>query len=508
MIKIVFINPSLDKYCNQIIWSTDLTKVLFGKDMTVMSKLVPMVLAALTPPEYSFSYIDEEIESVDFDKIDADLIALTAMTAQADRVYEIADTFRSRGVPVVLGGIHASVCPDDAMLHADAIMIGEGENTWVHILEDFRNKALKKVYHAKDYPPLEKLTSPRVDIIRHDRYLTYPLQATKGCPYDCEFCSIKHSSGHKYRMKPVQQVIDEIKSYEKYNKGPMKRGYFFVDDNLYVNREYTKELFTALKELNIFWQGQGTLNTAKDEEVLALMAESGCRSFKLGFESISDESLKEANKSKSNHVEEYEDAINRLIKYGIVPSGFFIFGFDSDDVSIFERTKEYVLDHQIFFPHFSILTPYPGTRLYDRINGEGRIFDRKWLSFTSLDCIFTPRQMTAEELRGGAHWTFLQTADLEVYKQQFLKFWAKGPWKTNPKLKFMEKFTLRHFGRKLMLYKEYREYGKFLYWATKQKNATDFNAIITAISQYAMANQYTNGFNPAEVRRQGVSATL
>ena len=320
----------------------------------------------------------------------------------------------------------------------------------------------------------------------------YPVMTTKGCPYDCDFCSIKFSSGHKIRMKPIEQVVNEIRDLEAYNKGVFRKSYQFVDDNLYINRSYSMKLFTAIRDLNITWHGQGTLNTALDDEVLTLMAESGCRSYSIGFESISEASLKEANKTKSNKVEEYKQAVDNLTRHGIIPAGFFIFGFDSDDRTVFERTLDFVVNTHILNPLFSILTPYPGTRVYERV--EHRIFDRKWANYGAVKCVFTPEKMTAEELNAGSYWVSSEIADMKNIRRQLEYFWGQGPWKNNPRLKFRERSIIRTIARRI----QNPEYKEFLRWAAKQKNAVDMFMIISAMVFNDMARKsLSKGWNPA-----------
>ena len=496
MSHILFINPSVDKFTDTKIWASGLMDYING-EKTAMPKLVAMLLAAITPEKHTFTHIDEEVEDIDFDLPNIDLVALTAMTIQADRAYAIAAEFKKRGVKVALGGIHASVLPDEAAMHVDTVFIGEGENTWLPMLEDLERGQLKSLYNAKDYPPVTELISPRVDVIKHERYSMFPIMATKGCPYSCDFCSIQYSSGNKIRMKPVEQVVEEIQAFEKYNTGPIKKRYQFVDDNLYINPKYTKKLFIALRQLGITWQGQGTLNTLKDDVTLRLMAESGCRSFSIGFESISEESLKEVNKTGTNHVEDYDEGIKKLIQHGIAPSGFFIFGFDSDDVTVFEKTVNYIKNSHIICPFFNILTPYPGTRVYDRV--KERITDHKWSHYTSIHSVYTPAKMTSEQLESGMHWASYEVASLDTLKKQFEYFWSQGPWEKNPRLTLSERMILLLVALKLGRHKAYKGYKKFLFWVATRKKAVDLYTIFAGI----VFNQKTREFfkdakNPAQ----------
>ena len=495
MSKIIFINPSVDKYADIKLWNSDVISFIAGQPIAVMPKMSAMILAALTPPKHNFVYLDEEIEDIDFDGAGADLVGLTAMTAQAERAYEIADEFRKRGVTVVIGGIHASVLPDEAALHADAVCIGEGESIWPAMLEDFEAGVLKQRYEAKDYPPVSELASPRADIIKHGQYSMYPVMTTKGCPYDCDFCSIRFTNGNRIRVKPVEQVMKEIDALERYNTGPIRKSYQFVDDNLYANRNHMKELLTALKNKRILWHGQGTLNTANDEEILTLMAESGCRNFSIGFESLSEASLQEVNKTRPNKIAEYESAVANLIRHGIVPAGFFIFGFDNDDKTVFKETLDFVQNNYVLNPFFSILTPYPGTRVYERM--ESRIFDRDWRHYWAVKSVFTPNKMTAEELDAGHHWVCDVVTQMDTMKRQLEYFWSQGPWPTNPRLTLKERAGLLAVVTKFRAQKKYTQYIDFIMWAASNKNAVDVFSVLAAVAFNDMAGKYfVNTYDP------------
>jgi len=498
MKNIVFINPSVDKYSEIKLWSSELMDYLSGKTRTVMPKLAPMIFAALTPPEYTFTYIDEEIEDIDFN-LKADLVAITAMTIQADRAYEIADEFRKRGAKIIMGGIHVSVLPEEALQHVDSVCLGEGENIWPAMLEDFAAGKLKSRYDAKKYPPVEELVSPRIDIIKHASYSMFPIMASRGCPYNCDFCSIKFSSGNKIRMKPVEQVMAEIQDFEQYNTEPFKKGYQFVDDNLYINVKYTKKLLTALKDQDIFWQGQGTLNAIQDDEMLKLLSECGCRSYAMGFESISEATLKEANKT-SNKIEEYEVAARKLIDYGITPAGFFIFGFDSDEVTVFRDTVAFIKEKHILNPYFSVLTPYPGTKVYEKV--KDRIFDPKWSHYGAIYSVYKPERMSCEDVTAGTYWASYEIAHMDNIKTQLTYFWEQGPWPTNPTLSFKDRILLMVLALKLLGSKKFRRYASFMAWAATRRKAVDPYAIIAATIFNEMTGKYFKdiGYDPATKR--------
>jgi len=489
--KILFINPK----------TIDLTVGIFSSNMVRMSKkkrlsmpnLAPMIFAALTPPSYEFTFIDDDYKDVDLN-MNADLVAISAMTMQVNRAYEIADHFRKKGVTVVIGGIHASVLPDETSQHCDATMIGQGENTWLEMLKDFEQGTLKKFYDTKDYPNIDYLISPKVDIINFDHYLMFPIQATRGCPHDCDFCSIKHTAGHVYRMKPVSQVIAEIKEYEKYNKrsvGGYKKHYFFVDENIYVNRKYVKELLSAMIELKISWMAQGTVDAAYDEEMLELMARSGCRQYAIGLESISDETLAEANKPKINKTQSYGVAIKNLLRHGIIPAGYLIYGFDNDDHNVFKRTVDFAINNHLIQPYFSTLTPYPGTRLYNRMKAENRIFDKNWDHYNSLTPVHHPRQFSPVLLEEGIVWSSKQIANFDVVKKQFDYFWSHGPWPQLKTLTFKERLLLVLMAIKLR--KHNKKYCDFLLWAARNKKTCDFGSIFAALFLHEAVMQSDKG---------------
>lgn len=446
---------------------------MFGK-MSFTPRLAPMILAALTPKEHVFTYLDEDIEEIDYEEIDADLVAITAMTIQAERAYRIADKFRSIGIPVIMGGIHASSCPQEVTQHVDAVCIGEAENYWIELLEDVKNGSLKKFYSGKEYCEVTEIPIPKIDIVNHELYSAFPLQATRGCPNSCEFCCIKLSSGNKYRKKPIEQVVAEIKEFEKYNNGPFKKRYYFNDDNLYVDRAYTLDLFNKIAPLNIQWMGMGSIDIVQDEEVLTAIARSGCRIFYIGFESISEESLKEAK--KNNSVEKYSEVAERLIKHGIIPGGFFVFGFDNDDEGIFHRTTDFTIQNHIIFPFFNILTPYPGTPLYERL--KDKLIDYNWNHYSSLKCVYQPGKLTPAQLEAGIYEASYKVAKLEIIKNHMKHFWSHGPWENNPRLKLSERLLLLIVAIKMRRRAEAR---RFLVWSAFQRDAVDVNQVITSV---------------------------
>ena len=351
------------------------------------------VLASLTPPGVEIRLIDENIEPVDFAE-PADLVAISCMTASAPRGYEIADRFRDRNVPVVMGGMHPSALPEEAGEHADAVVVGEAENQWPQVFADFAAGRPQPLYRSDTRPDLRNLPIPRRDLLHTDRYLTVNLvQTARGCPYACTFCSVSPTFGRVYRFRPVPEVIEEVKSLSG-------RWMAFQDDNIVANPSRARELFEALVPLQVSWVGQGDLTMAKDPELLTLMARSGCTGMFVGLESLSPDSLAAANKRPNLNVD-FEEAINTIHRHGIDVVGSFVFGLDPDGTDVFRRTVEFAQRVKLVAAQFAVLTPFPGTPLYDQLVREDRITNPDWSVYTMGHVVYQPRNMTAAELEEG-----------------------------------------------------------------------------------------------------------
>ena len=353
-------------------------------------------LAALTPPEIEVKITDENVEPIDFEE-EVDLVGITGMVMHARRAYEIARRFRVRGIPVVMGGPHASSLPQEAKEHVDAVVIGEAEEVWKGLLDDLRNGALKPFYKADDFSSMKGLPHPRLDLLRREAYYTtHCVQATRGCPHQCDFCHVTHFFGKTYRCRPIGEVMEEVKRLE---------GDFlvFIDDNIAGNRRYAKELFSQLRPLKKKWASQASITLAKDPELLRLAAESGCVSLFLGIESLSPENLKDVHKS-FNQVSEFEEGIKVLHDHDIMILAGFIFGLDHDDEGIFERTLRFCEKNRIELPNFFILTPLPGTVLFEKMESEGRLLHKDWSQYNGGTVVFKPKLMTEETLQQGFHW--------------------------------------------------------------------------------------------------------
>lgn len=370
------------------------------KEKSIFPPLNLITLAALTPPRHEVTILDESLTDIDYNA-KYDLVGISAMTALAPRTYEIADAFRAKGATVVLGGMHPSAMPEEASAHADAVVVGEAEGLWPQLLKDLEEGTLKPVYRQEERPSLEHMVHPRRDLLNRDRYLVPDtVQTTRGCPFACSFCTVSRFFGKSFRFRPVEDVIREVAELE----GEVIA---FIDDNIVGNPGYARRLFTELAHLprKIKWFSQGSLNIARDDELLRLAAASGCIGLFIGFESLSPGNLKAVGKAV-NRVEEYREAIKKIHDHGIAIEGAFVFGLDEDDESVFERTVRFAQENRLEAAQFGILTPFPGTPLRETLEREGRITSNDWSEYTISRVVFEPKNMSARTLQEGFNWAW------------------------------------------------------------------------------------------------------
>lgn len=368
---------------------------LFGKGL--LAPLGLMYLAAHTPPDIEVRIIDESVEPIDFTDV-PDLVGITSMTATAPRAYDIADLYRSKGARVVMGGIHASMVPEEALEHADAVVIGEAEQLWGRVVEDASRGVLLESYRQEEFDSFQEPLLPRRDLIRNKLYWSAnSVQTSRGCPHNCNFCSVTEFNGRKIRMREVDSVLEEVETLQRGNF-IRKKVVPFIDDNIAANPRRAKELFKALIPEKIVWGSQASITIAKDEELVALAAESGCTFLFIGLETLSPAALSEMGKSQ-NKVEEYADALRLLKKYKIPVMGAFVFGFDSDDASTFAQTLEFAIENKIQIGQFANLTPYPGTRIHRELSEENRVRREFWKDAEWTErVVYQPAKMSADEL--------------------------------------------------------------------------------------------------------------
>jgi len=357
------------------------------------------VLAGLTPRDWDVRIIDEAVETVDLD-LDATLVGITVMTPLAPRAYELADHFRGRKIPVVLGGIHPTVLPDEALEHADAVVVGEAEDVWGEVLRDAVRRRLRGIYRSPRRPDLVGLPLPRRDLFKEGAYLTTAtVQTSRGCPFSCDFCSVTRFFGRTYRWRPVDEVVREV-------LGLAQKVVLFVDDNIFGAPARARELFERLTPLGVTWVGQSSINIARNVELLKLAARSGCRGLFVGLESLVPDNLRQIGKSLLNRVQDYRESISRIQDQGIGVEGAFIFGFDHDDPGVFARTVEFARRVRLAAAQFGILTPFPGTPLRERLEREKRIVDSDWGRYTISNVVFRPVRMSVEALQSGFEWAY------------------------------------------------------------------------------------------------------
>jgi len=352
------------------------------------------VLAGLTPPDVELVMSDERLAPVPLDE-SVDLVAITIETYTARRAYQIADHYRRRGIPVVVGGYHPSFLPDEARTHADAVVIGDAEGVWRDVVRDAGMGLLKATYRSDTQPALEGVKYDR-SIFRGLRYPAIAaVQIGRGCRYACDFCSIHAFYGSRVRHRPVAEVAAEIESIGR-------RNVLIVDDNIFNDREKAMELFRALVPLRIRWGCQVSIDITDDAALLDLMARSGCMAALVGFESLDADNLRQMNKAWTLRHQNALTAIRSLHDRGIMVYGSFIFGYDHDTPDTIKRTVEFAVDARVFLANISPLTPTPGSQLYQRLQREGRLlYDRWWLDsgYSYGDITYRPSHFTPEELR-------------------------------------------------------------------------------------------------------------
>lgn len=349
-------------------------------------------LASLVPPEVpaTVQIVDEGVDEIQPDRIEADLVGISAITGTAPRAYAIAAQLRNRRIPVVLGGVHPTLMPEEAMQHADCVVAGYAEESWPQAVRDFAAGRLARRYDQRPGLSLANLPFPRRDLVDGGMVnVAHTLEATRGCIYQCEFCVVPAAWGRPLQ-KPIADVVADIRQMGA-------RRVIFLDLNLIADADYARELFTALIPLRISWGGLVTTTIAWDDELLDLAARSGCQGLLIGFESLNQASLVEARKA-FNMRRDYREVIRKIRERRIALMACFVFGFDHDTLDTFDETLDFVMTSHIDLPRYAIAVPFPGTALYTRLRAEGRITTNDWSLYDGQHVVFEPKQMTAPEL--------------------------------------------------------------------------------------------------------------
>ncbi|KYK31986.1 MAG: hypothetical protein AYK22_00050 [Thermoplasmatales archaeon SG8-52-3] len=365
------------------IFSMFLSRMSFRRKPIVYS-----ILSALTPNHHTIDIAEGEINDINFNKV-YDLVGITSVTSNAILSYEIADKFRKHKIPVVIGGLHPSVYPEEAKKHADSVVIGDAEEIWPKLLKDLENNKLKPFYYQNRVVN-PKLIPPSKNVYKKGTGIG--IQATRGCPQKCEFCSIPNTKfGNIYTKRPIENVIEDINKCER-------KIFIFQDNSLTVDTNYTKKLFSKLIGINKKFLAYGNIDIlGKDEELLKLANEAGCVGWLIGFESVSQASIDSIGK-KTNIVKNYLSAVKKIHDFGMIIEASFVFGFDHDKKDIFNKTDEFIRLSEIGIPFGLILTPYPGTILYNRLEREKRILTKDWDKYDGLNAVFKPKHMSSETL--------------------------------------------------------------------------------------------------------------
>ena len=365
-----------------------------GHEVNFVPPITGIYLAALTPAHYRVRVIHQQIEPIDYHS-DADLIALSFFSGFAEEAYRLAAIFKKHGKKVVAGGPHVTFLPEEVLAHVDSVVIGEAESVWPQLLADAEAGKLQRRYHAQPLS-LTKSPTPRYDLLPRHFFIKRVVQATRGCPFHCSFCSVpKLNPG--FRTRPVARVIADIK-YNDFNHWWQRKLVWFWDDNLTIDRGYIKELLQALVPLRKWWLTQASIDIANDQELLALMRDSGCIGVFLGIETFGKASLQHANKQQ-NQMDRYQQAIARIRSYGICVMAGFISGFDGDTPASIEQMADNLYKIGVDVPFLSILTPFQGTPLYDELERQGRIIDKHdWRFYNGYNVAFVPKNMTPRQL--------------------------------------------------------------------------------------------------------------
>ena len=388
-------------------------------DKLWLTSLTLPYLAALVPDDVEVEITNELLEEIDFDG-DYDLVGITAKGQNILRAIEISHEFKKRGKTVVMGGVTVTNNPEFVIDHCDSLVIGEAEPVLDELLNDFKNGRLKKVYKADEFCDLNKIPTPRYDLLDKRKCgPIMPVQASRGCPQLCSYCSMVPIFKGKFRIRKVEDVIADVMAIKEMG---YKR-FYFVDDNLTANKRYAKELLRALIPLKMKWSSQVSLAALNNDALLDIMSESGCEMLSIGFETINRDALIN-NKKKSNSVDNYKNIIRKLKARGIHVNAFLMFGFDEDDKTIFDATYDFFMDAGVALPELFILVPAPGTTLYQKFQREGRLIHTDWTRYTANEAVYKPKNMTPQELEEG----FWKTYDrFYSFRSMFTRLFLKGP---------------------------------------------------------------------------------
>lgn len=394
-----------NQYLKDFLEKNDIVSRFYGAWETPNLSL--LTIAGLFPDAYDLTFIDEDHgEEISF-SAGYDLVVVTGMTQQINRAYEICLKFRESGSYTIIGGIHASIYPDEASQYADTVIVGEGEEAFRSFLIDYENRAARPLYRATSFVPLTQSPAPRYDLLNTSLYSAYSIQTTRGCPRTCSYCTLPIMYGAQYRFKEPKQVLHEVHALKSAVEAPFV---FFADDNMFINRENSYDLLRALAKEGIAWGTQTDISIANHDDLLAMLRDSGCRWLFIGFESTAKKNLELLDKKqwKAGISHRYASLIEKIHKAGVQIWGSFMFGTDYETTDVFRDTLDFAVNNGIYSGSFTILTPLPGTELFLQMERESRIIDYDWSRYTFWDVVYKPKNMSAEELAQGVAWVYDQ----------------------------------------------------------------------------------------------------
>jgi len=399
-------------------------------------------LAAVTPPGVEVKIVDEAFEKINFEE-KVDLVGVTAQTPVAPRAYQIAKEFKKRGTPVVMGGVHVSMLPQEALQHVDAVVVGEAEEVWPGLIEDLRRGQMRRIYVGSEWVNSSNLPLPRRDLLNEKFYFPLKLlETTRGCPHHCDFCGVSKFFGFRYRHRPIRKIERELNTL--FQKGPVMNPVFkkilslfskdlpyflkrkllyIIDSNMAGDKRFCHDLLSLLKSFDLLWYGHAPVSIAFDQRLLGGFAKSGCIAINVGFESFSTKNLNAMGKG-FNQPSRYVEAVKRIHDQGIGIMGTFIVGLDDDDPGVFQRIIDFCIDSKLDWALTFIMAPYPGTDSYLRLEKEGRIFCKDWEKYDSLNAVYQPLLMSVEELENGMRRIWKEVFSISSIYKRILK----RPW--------------------------------------------------------------------------------
>ncbi len=400
-------------------------------------------VAAVTPPDVEVKIVDEAFEKVRFEE-KVDLVGITVQTPVAPRAYQIAEEFKKRGIPVVMGGVHASVLPEEALQHVDAVVVGEAEEVWPELIEHLRKGQMRQIYQGNGFVNPSSLPLPKRELLNEKFYFPLKLlETTRGCPHRCDFCGVSKFFGFRYRNRPISEIDRELKTL--FQKVPAmnpllkkilslfskdlpyflkRRLLYIIDSNVAGDRRFALDLVSLLKEFDLLWYGHAPVSIAFDQKLLEGFSQSGCIALNIGFESFSTKNLQTMGKG-FNQPSRYAEAVERIHDRGMGIMGTFIVGLDDDDPGVFQRIIDFCIDERLDWALTFIMAPYPGTDSFLRLEKEGRIFCRDWEKYDSLNVVYQPLLMSVGELEKGMRRVWKEVFSLpSIYKRIIKRPWV------------------------------------------------------------------------------------